>query len=231
MQHAHPECGNGVTWSLEVRRGATRQRLAAGSGARGERRSRSGRSRACRCGPATSSRLSIGPRDGNHSCDLTAVDLTLARRRQDVGPGRRRLPRRPGRQPPRRPPRQPGRLALLHRARSRRRLRRGDPRRLACSRSGNRATSPEQKQPARRDVQTLLTSGPPAAKDSPDAQALPPARLAPRPAPPRRREPSWRRPSGDATCGPRPRAVRPARRRARRSTARAWACAPRRSSR
>ena len=27
---AEPECGNGVTWSLELRRGATRQRLAAG---------------------------------------------------------------------------------------------------------------------------------------------------------------------------------------------------------
>ena len=25
VQHAHPECGNGVTWSLELRRGATRQ--------------------------------------------------------------------------------------------------------------------------------------------------------------------------------------------------------------
>ena len=30
VTHAHPECGNGVTWSLEIRRGATRQRLAAG---------------------------------------------------------------------------------------------------------------------------------------------------------------------------------------------------------
>ena len=30
VTHAHPECGNGVTWSLELRRGATRQRLAAG---------------------------------------------------------------------------------------------------------------------------------------------------------------------------------------------------------
>ena len=30
VQHAHPECGNGVTWSLELRRGAVRQKLAAG---------------------------------------------------------------------------------------------------------------------------------------------------------------------------------------------------------
>ena len=25
VTHAHPECGNGITWSLEIRRGATRQ--------------------------------------------------------------------------------------------------------------------------------------------------------------------------------------------------------------
>src|SRR5256885_4812134 len=31
VQHAHPECGNGVTWALELRRGNSRQRLAAGT--------------------------------------------------------------------------------------------------------------------------------------------------------------------------------------------------------
>src|SRR6185295_16768660 len=31
VKHAHPECGNGVTWSLELRRGATRLRLATGN--------------------------------------------------------------------------------------------------------------------------------------------------------------------------------------------------------
>jgi len=30
VTHAHPECGNGVEWRLELRRGATRQRLAEG---------------------------------------------------------------------------------------------------------------------------------------------------------------------------------------------------------
>src|SRR6185436_14277145 len=30
VQHAHVECGNGVTWALELRRGNSRQRLAAG---------------------------------------------------------------------------------------------------------------------------------------------------------------------------------------------------------
>jgi hypothetical protein len=76
IQHAHPECGNGVQWSLELRRGNTRQQLAAGFSR----------------GPSVVSFppierlairkdellvLSIGPRDGNHACDLTAVDLNV----------------------------------------------------------------------------------------------------------------------------------------------------------
>ena len=120
VQHAHPECGNGVTWSLEVRRGATRQTARGGRGAGGE----GGPGRAVRgragAGRATSSRSSIGPRDGNHSCDLTAVDLTLTGDGKTWDLAARRLARRPGRQPPRRPPRPSRRLALLHRARPRR---------------------------------------------------------------------------------------------------------------
>ena len=53
--------------------------------------------------------LLIGPRDGNHACDLTAIDLTLTRhrcRRSDLGPRGRRLARRAGRQPARGPVRQ-----------------------------------------------------------------------------------------------------------------------------
>jgi len=76
VTHAHPECGNGVTWSLETRRGTSRQRLAAGV-AQG--------SKTVRPDPVTVSNLRtgdvvsflVGPRDGNHSCDLTAVDLIL----------------------------------------------------------------------------------------------------------------------------------------------------------
>ena len=76
VQHAHPECGNGVTWALELRRGASRRRLAAGAvqgatpapiaavGPLGLRR-----------GDLVS--LVIGPRDGNHSCDLTDLELRI----------------------------------------------------------------------------------------------------------------------------------------------------------
>jgi uncharacterized protein DUF1592/uncharacterized protein DUF1588/uncharacterized protein DUF1585/uncharacterized protein DUF1587/uncharacterized protein DUF1595 len=76
VQHAHPECGNGVTWLLELRRGATRQRLAAGI-AQGGKEVPVGpiEKLAVHKGDVVS--LVIGPRDGNHSCDLTRIDLSL----------------------------------------------------------------------------------------------------------------------------------------------------------
>jgi hypothetical protein len=88
IQHAHPECGNGVTWSLELRRGVRRQRLASGT-AQGAKEVKPApiENLAVQSGDVVS--LLIGPRDGNHSCDLTAVDLTLttqgeARREWDL---------------------------------------------------------------------------------------------------------------------------------------------------
>jgi mono/diheme cytochrome c family protein len=77
VQHAHPECGNGVTWSLEVRRGATRQRLAAGV-SHGANVVQVGPFEGVPVRPGDLVSLAIGPRDGNHACDLTAVDLTLS---------------------------------------------------------------------------------------------------------------------------------------------------------
>ena len=76
VQHAHPECGNGVVWSLELRRGNSRQRLAAGT-AQGPNKNKIGplEKIAVRQGDLVS--LVIGPRDGNHSCDLTSIDFTL----------------------------------------------------------------------------------------------------------------------------------------------------------
>ncbi|MFO1461176.1 MAG: DUF1592 domain-containing protein [Verrucomicrobiota bacterium] len=76
VTHAHPECGNGVTWALELRRGPTRQRLAAGT-------AQGGKpvvvppvdSLTLRRGDLVS--LLVGPRDGNHSCDLTDVELAI----------------------------------------------------------------------------------------------------------------------------------------------------------
>ncbi len=76
IQHAHPECGNGVTWAIELRRGATRQRLSSGV-AQGAKEVKPApiENLSVRVGDLIS--ILIGPRDGNHSCDLTAVDLSL----------------------------------------------------------------------------------------------------------------------------------------------------------
>ena len=76
VQHAHPECGNGVTWSLELRRGNTRQRLATGL-SQGAKEIKFGPIENVAVEPGDLLSLIIGPRDGNHSCDLTAVDITL----------------------------------------------------------------------------------------------------------------------------------------------------------
>ena len=64
------------SWLLEVRRGNTRQRLAAGV-SQGAKEIAVGpfENLPIRQGDVVS--LIIGPRDGNHACDLTAVDLTL----------------------------------------------------------------------------------------------------------------------------------------------------------
>jgi len=77
VTHAHPECGNGVTWLLELRRGATRRRIAAGT-AQGSNEVAVGPidNFAIQKGDIVS--LLIGPRDGNHSCDLTAIELKVS---------------------------------------------------------------------------------------------------------------------------------------------------------
>ncbi|MEX0586940.1 MAG: DUF1592 domain-containing protein, partial [Pirellulales bacterium] len=74
--HAHPECGNGVEWWLELRRGATRQRLAAG-GAQGATVVRGGPIEKLAVQPGDLISLLVGPRGKDHSCDLTALDLEL----------------------------------------------------------------------------------------------------------------------------------------------------------
>ncbi len=73
---AHPECGNGVAWTIEHRRGTKRQQLHAGV-AQGNKTFDIGPLDKISVLPGDVISLLIGPRDGNHSCDLTAVDLKL----------------------------------------------------------------------------------------------------------------------------------------------------------
>ena len=76
VQPVHPECGNGVTWSLELRRGSTRQRLASGI-AQGAKEVKVPPQESLAVQPGDLLSVVIGPRDGNHSCDMTAVDLDI----------------------------------------------------------------------------------------------------------------------------------------------------------
>ncbi len=76
VQDAHPECGNGVTWTLELRRGHTRERLAGGV-TQGATLINLGPLENVRVLSGDVIALVVGPRDGNHTCDLTAVDLVL----------------------------------------------------------------------------------------------------------------------------------------------------------
>ncbi len=76
VAHAHPECGNGVAWAIERRRGSERRRLAGGE----IERSQSATippidSAAVQAGDLIS--LLVGPRGTDHSCDLTEANLTL----------------------------------------------------------------------------------------------------------------------------------------------------------
>lgn len=76
VQHAHPECGDGVSWTLELRRGATRQRLRTGI-SHGAQVIVVEPIKKLDVQPEDVIALLIGPRS-NHGCDLTAVDLTVA---------------------------------------------------------------------------------------------------------------------------------------------------------
>jgi hypothetical protein len=76
VQHAHPECGNGIEWWVEARRGNTRQLLAAGK-SQGSKVVSFGPFENVGVQPGDFVSLIIGPRDGNHSCDLTALELDL----------------------------------------------------------------------------------------------------------------------------------------------------------
>ena len=79
VQRAHIGCGNGVTWLVELRRGNTRQRLASGT-AGGAEEHKFGPFENLVVQPGDLLSLVVGPRDGEHSCDMTAIDLTVTAR-------------------------------------------------------------------------------------------------------------------------------------------------------
>jgi len=73
---AHRGCGNGVTWSIDLRRGAVARRLASGAINDGQHAKIAPLENVV-VQPDDLVVLSIGPRDGDHGCDLTEIDLAL----------------------------------------------------------------------------------------------------------------------------------------------------------
>lgn len=77
VRDAHLACGNGVTWALQLRRGSTRRQLANGIAETAEG-VKFGPLENILLRPGDLVVLTVGPRDGSHVCDLTAVDLKLS---------------------------------------------------------------------------------------------------------------------------------------------------------
>jgi len=77
VQHVHAECGNGIGWKVEVRRGKIRRTLASGR-SQGATPMPFGPLENVRIRPGDAVAISISPPENDHSCDTTAVDLTLS---------------------------------------------------------------------------------------------------------------------------------------------------------
>ncbi len=76
IEHAHPECGNGTMWSLQMQGGARRQTLARGT-THGSTPIPIHLDRRFTVHTGDVISLSINARDGNHACDLTSIQLTI----------------------------------------------------------------------------------------------------------------------------------------------------------
>jgi hypothetical protein len=76
VEDAHIACGNGITWALEVRRGHTRDTLARGASSGGQVIGIGSFEKvSVQVGDMVA--LVVDPGQGNHVCDLTAVELTI----------------------------------------------------------------------------------------------------------------------------------------------------------
>jgi Protein of unknown function (DUF1592)/Protein of unknown function (DUF1588)/Protein of unknown function (DUF1587)/Protein of unknown function (DUF1585)/Protein of unknown function (DUF1595)/Planctomycete cytochrome C len=75
VAHAHPACGNGVAWWLELRRGQKATEIAAGGVALGKA-AKHELKRAVQVGDQLI--FAVDAKDANHVCDLTGIALTIA---------------------------------------------------------------------------------------------------------------------------------------------------------
>ena len=76
VQDVDTACGNGVTWSLQIRRGNTREPLAGGS-SDGDKVIPLGTHENIRVQPGDAISVVVGAKKGDHRCDMTAVELVI----------------------------------------------------------------------------------------------------------------------------------------------------------
>jgi Protein of unknown function (DUF1592)/Protein of unknown function (DUF1588)/Protein of unknown function (DUF1587)/Protein of unknown function (DUF1585)/Protein of unknown function (DUF1595)/Planctomycete cytochrome C len=76
IQDIDTACGNGVAWTLQVRRGHNRETLASGTSDAGKPIA-FGVHENVRISPGDAVTVVIDPKSGNHTCDATAVDLVI----------------------------------------------------------------------------------------------------------------------------------------------------------
>lgn len=76
VQDTHPGCGNGVDWSLELRRGKTKQVLSSGI-SNGDQLADLTYPSGLQLRKGDAIVLAVGPRDGEFTCDSTDVHFTI----------------------------------------------------------------------------------------------------------------------------------------------------------
>ena len=77
LTHAHPECGNGIAWKLEVQRGLAAEAIASGI-VQGPKSHTFGAFHDVSISEGQVVALVTESREGNHACDLTKVTLTIS---------------------------------------------------------------------------------------------------------------------------------------------------------
>ncbi|MCM8528645.1 MAG: DUF1592 domain-containing protein [Lentisphaeraceae bacterium] len=76
VTHAHHDCGNGVDWKVQYRKGSHRRQLSSGI-SHGPKAVEIAIGESITVNEGDFISLIVGPRDGNHSCDLTDVEFNV----------------------------------------------------------------------------------------------------------------------------------------------------------
>ena len=77
VQDVHTGCGNGITWELQLRKGNTWETLARGE-SDGAKLVELGKHEGIQVRKGDAIAMVIGPKNGDHACDLTGIELSIS---------------------------------------------------------------------------------------------------------------------------------------------------------